>query len=286
MRQRLVLAFVSLSVAACSSEGPSASPGGTPENPGSDAASVHEAAPAVDHGAPPEGEDAEATQEASTGVPDTGGATDDGGGSLGEDAAGPGPEAGPPKQYACTLLIGINATGEWYKQGYEDLVDNDRWELMQIHNGFIEKWADPNDAYWSTAIYSPCPMNPKAPDRIIFVLSNFDYTTIEQWYPPLQAVLKNLQDKYPSAKNIELSTWVRAPGNMACPQAPAPRSAISAGEDAAIAKAVQDYPNLVTAAPKFEAHACSEYTDNPPHPTAAGGAAWAKMIAAYYQPKL
>ncbi len=189
------------------------------------------------------------------------------------------PPAGP---YACTLVIGINATGEWYKQGYEQLVDDTRWELMQIHNGFIEKWADPNDAYWSTPIDSSCIKNPKAPDRVVFVLSNFDYTTIDQGYPPLSSVLKNLQDKYPSVRNIELTTWVRAPGNMPCPQAPANRSTISAGEDEAIAKAVQEFPRLVTAAPKFEAHSCAEYTDNPPHPTTQGGAAWAKMIAAYY----
>jgi hypothetical protein len=205
--------------------------------------------------------------------------------AVGDDAPVSVPDAALRTDYACTLIIGINATGEWYKQGFETLVDNARWELMQIHNGFIEKWADPNDAYWATAIYSPCAMNPKAPDRIMFVLSNFDYTTIEQWLPPLTAVIKNLQDKYPSVKNIELMTWVRAPGNIACPQMPAPRSVISAGEDQAIAQAAKNNPGLVTVAPKFEAKSCDEYSDNPPHPTAAGGMAWAKMFAAYYEPK-
>jgi hypothetical protein len=231
----------------------------------------------MDRSSPPLGDDVKTMDDGTSVVQDGGGEADD------EDATVV-PDAAPDSRtaYACTLLIGINATGEWYKQGYETLVDDARWELMQIHNGFIEKWADPNDAYWSTPTYSPCTKNPKAPDRVIFVLSNFDYTTIEQWYPPLTMVLKNLQDKYPSARNIELMTFVRAPGNIPCPVAPAPRSTISAGEDQAIAQAAKDFPNLVTAAPKFEAHSCSEYTDNPPHPTAAGGAAWAKMIAAHY----
>jgi len=241
---------------------------GRPDDPGRGGAS------GVDQFSPPAGDDAEATSDAS----DAGGPAEDATGGKPDDAG----DARTSVAYACNLIIGINATGEWYKQGYESLVDNASWELIQVHNGFIEKWANPNDEYWATAIYSACTKNPKLPDRIFFVLSNFDYTTLEQWLPPLTAVIKNLQAKYPSVKNIELMTWVRAPGNMPCPQAPAYRSAISAGEDQAIAQAAKDFPNLVTVAPKFEAHSCSEYTDNPPHPTAAGGAAWAKMIAAYY----
>jgi hypothetical protein len=232
---------------------------------------------------PPGDEDASATERGDEDAPDV--AADVAVGDVRaetrtEDAAA---ETLVPTSFACTLVIGINATGEWYKQGFEQLVDDAHWELMQIHDGFIEKWADPNDAYWATPIFSPCAANPKAPDRIIFVLSNFDYTTIDQWYPPLLRVMGNLADKYPSARNVELTTWVRAPGNLPCAQAPPNRSTISSGEDEAIAKAALDFPGRVTAAPKFEAHACSEYTSNPPHPTPAGGAAWAKMIAAHYR---
>jgi hypothetical protein len=267
--------------AACTGEALSPSPGPEARDTGIDSTSPEAAAevvaPSLDRYAPPPPND----EDAPAPIDDISVAMDAGGEVV--DVVTAPPDA-PRPSFACTLVIGINATGEWYKQGFERLVDDARWELMQIHNGFIEKWADPNDAYWSTPIDSPCGANPKAPDRILFVLSNFDYTTQGEWYPPLVRVLENLQNKYPSARNVELTTWVRAPGNQPCPQAPANRSTISAGEDQAIAKAVQDFPRLVTAAPKFEAHACSEYTDNPPHPTAAGGAAWAKMIAAYYAP--
>jgi hypothetical protein len=264
---------------ACSAESSPTLPATIAGDAGSDAsvdeASFEETTPTADRiSTPPGDEDAPSVTDDATVSTDADGAP--------EDAPVVMPDARRPGPFACSLVIGINSTGEWYRQGYEKLVDDARWELMQIHNGFIEKWADPNDAYWSTAIDSPCAKNPNMPDRILFVLSNFDYTTIEQWYPPLLRVLANLQNKYPSVQNIELMTWVRAPGNMPCPQAPANRSTISAGEDEAIARAVRDFPLLVTAAPKFEAHSCSEYTDNPPHPTAAGGAAWAKMIAAYY----
>ncbi len=266
-----------LLVAACSAQSPATSYSSDAAS-GSGGARQQDSAAPIDQFSPPQGDDAETTSDAGGG-----------GGSVEQDATVGTPDAAADARvatdFACNLIIGINATGEWYKQGYENLVDNARWELIQVHNGFIENWADPNNDYWATGMYSPCTKDPKLPDRIFFVLSNFDYTMIEQWLPPLKAVIKNLQTKYPSVKNIELMTWVRAPGNMPCPQAPAYRSTISAGEDQAIAQAAKDLPNLVTVAPKFEAHSCSEYTDNPPHPTAEGGAAWAKMIAAYYNPK-
>jgi hypothetical protein len=275
----LCLAFA---VAACTGEALSPVPPAEARDAGADSTEREtapaEAAPTIDRSTPPPPSD----EDAPVPTEDTSVSTEAGGEAA--DVIVSPPDARRPASYACTLVIGINATGEWYKQGFERLVDDARWELMQIHNGFIENWADPNDAYWSTPVDSPCTANPNAPDRILFVLSNFDYTTIDEWYAPLVRVLQNLQDKYPSARNIELMTWVRAPGNQPCPQAPANRSTISAGEDEAIAKAVQQFAPLVTAAPKFEAHACSEYTDNPPHPTVAGGAAWAMMIAAHYAP--
>jgi hypothetical protein len=273
------LVCLTLAVSACSPEVSPDSPGGFLADAGTDTGPPEKDTSAVERVSTPSGDEDASTNE------DVAVATDDGeAGDTAFDIAIDIADVRPPAHFACTLLIGINATGEWYREGYERLVDDARWELVQVHNGFIEKWADPNDAYWSTAIDSACADNPRAPDRIMFVLSNFDYTTVEQWYPPLVRVLANLQQKFPSVQNIELMSWVRAPGNKPCPQAPANRSTISAGEDQAMARAAQDFPRLVTVAPAFEAHACSEYTDNPPHPTPAGGAAWAKMIAAHYAP--
>ena len=83
-------------------------------------------------------------------------------------------------------------------------------------------------------------------------------------------------------KRIELGTFVRAPGNMPCPQAPAKRSTIAPAEDQAIAMVAAANPDLVRVHPKFEAKTCGEFSGNPPHPSAAGGAAWAKMYAEHY----
>src|SRR3954453_7908407 len=127
--------------------------------------------------------------------------------------AAPAPAGGDGAGYACPLVIGINATSEWYDQGFEKLVPNEKWELIRVHSGFIELWADPNNGVWKTAISSPCAQNPNQPDRVLFVALNFDFTTLDQWLPPLTATVKNLRARYASAKRIELMTFVRAPGN-------------------------------------------------------------------------
>jgi hypothetical protein len=184
--------------------------------------------------------------------------------------------------YSCTLMFGINATQEWWTHGFETMVDNAKWELTKVHSGFIELWADPKNGIWNTGIVSPCAQNAMQPDRIIFVALNFDFTTLDQWLPPMMATAKNLRDKYPSAKRIELGTFVRAPGNMPCAQAPAKRSTIQPAEDMAIDMVVASDPSIFKAAPKFEAKNCNEFSGNPPHPSAAGGAAWAKMVAEHY----
>jgi hypothetical protein len=202
-------------------------------------------------------------------------------------AAPPAADAAPPASapddgaYACTRIIGINATAEWYSQGFESMVDNGKWELVRVHSGFVELWANPGAGAWSTGPTSPCAGGAK-PDRVIFVALNFDTNTLEQWLPPLTAVVKNLEAKFPGLKRIELSTFVRAPGNTPCPQAPAKRSTITPAEDQAIAMVAEANPELVRVAPKFEARTCSEFSGNPPHPSKAGGAAWAKMIAEHY----
>jgi hypothetical protein len=202
-----------------------------------------------------------------------------------------GPIAPPPgdgtpetESYACTRIIGINATAEWYSKGFETLVDNGKWEIVRVHSGFVELWANPTASVWSTGPSSACAGGVK-PDRVLFVALNFDTNTLEQWLPPLTAVVKNLRDKFPGLKRIELGTFVRAPGNNPCPQAPAKRSTITPAEDQAIAMVAAANPDLVRASPRFEAKSCSEFSGNPPHPSASGGAAWAKMMADHYEPK-
>jgi hypothetical protein len=220
----------------------------------------------------------------------SGGSDDPGeGGSSGSLDAGATPDAEPPTTgpatgpFTCTLMIGINATDEWWTQGFEGMVDNAKWEIVRVHSGFVELWADPKNGVWGTKPSSACAQNADNPDRVIFVGLNFDTTTLEQWVPPLTNVVKNLKAKYSNLKNIELATFVRAPGNKPCPQAPAKRSTIAPAEDEAIAMVAAANPGLVIASPKFEAKTCGEFSGNPPHPSASGGKAWAIMMAEHYK---
>jgi hypothetical protein len=200
------------------------------------------------------------------------------------DAGGPvsvPPDEGPPQSFTCTRIIGINATAEWYSRGFETLVDNGKWELVRVHSGFVELWANPGSSAWSTNPTSGCAGGAK-PDRVIFVGLNFQSNKLEQWLPPLTAVVKNLQAKFPGIKRIELATFVRAPGNKGCPQREAYRSTISAAQDEANMMVAAANPALVRVSPKFEAKTCGEFSGNPPHPSQSGGTAWAKMIAEHY----
>jgi len=181
------------------------------------------------------------------------------------------------------MMIGIQATEEWYDHGFESLVDDAKWELVWVHSGFVELWANSSDPVWSTSITSPCAQNANKPERVIFLALNFDYDTSAQWNPAVAAAVANIEAKYPSARRIELRSFIRAPGNQACPQAPAPRSTITPAEDQALALAAAADPTRVFVAPKFEAKTCAEYSSNPPHPSPAGVTAWVKMMADFYR---
>src|SRR5579859_5326006 len=221
-------------LSACSSA-PASPPTGEPVPEASVAPPEAEApSPAVEAGAPeedaaplpPPGDDG-ATGAPDTGLPspgpDSGGAgggpddgavaTVDAGGISSSDAS---TSLGGP--YTCTLVFGILATQQFWGD-FEKLVNPAKWELIWVHSGFVELWANPNDPIWQTAITTPCAQNSKTPDRIIFVALNFNFMTLAEWLPPLTAAAKNLQTKYPSARRIELGTFVRAPNNMPCPQA-------------------------------------------------------------------
>jgi hypothetical protein len=193
------------------------------------------------------------------------------------------PSEPPTSAFSCTLLIGIQATEEWYTAGFETMVDNSKWELIWVHSGFVELWANANDPVWTTAITSPCAQNPDKPDRVIFVALNYIETTLAFWTPAMTSAVANIQAKYPSVKRIELMSFIRAPGNTACPQAPAPRSTITPAQDQAAAMVAAANPGLVFVAPQFEVKTCGEYSSNPPHPTTPGATAWATMMASYYR---
>jgi hypothetical protein len=58
--------------------------------------------------------------------------------------------------YRCTAVLGLAVTSEWYCAGFEDLVDDERWQAITKPHTFVENWADPEHAVWKELPQSPC----------------------------------------------------------------------------------------------------------------------------------
>jgi len=205
-----------------------------------------------------------------------------------ENPTTPGPDAGPAATtpaagpFTCTLIIGIQATGQWYGAGFENLVDNAKWEVISVHSAKVEAWANPNDKLWASKPSSPCAMNAGNPDRILFTGLNWVYDKVEQWVPPLTASVKNLQAKYPGVKRIELRTFVRAPMNKPCPGGSDYKSFIKPAQDEANDIVAKMFPGLVYVAPKLEVRTCADFGGRAPHFSGEGAKAVAKIVADAY----
>jgi hypothetical protein len=105
--------------------------------------------------------------------------------STGTDAGSPPTNTGGPGtgDYSCTMVIGIAATEQWFNAGFEKLVDGSKWEVLAVHSGFIQTWADPNGSFWKMGASSACTTNAKTPDRVIQVALWLHWmpATVDEW---------------------------------------------------------------------------------------------------------
>jgi hypothetical protein len=315
MRHPAMVVFLALGAAACTPQGGEA-PGNTSGSGGQSAASGGAGPSAATGGSSSASTGGSGGSTSTGGSPGSGGSTptasggspgstgsggaggdsDDAGAPAGTDSApaGTGGSSGTPvpagmaepeSMYTCTHLIGINATEEWFDAGFQSIVEDAKWQIVRVHSGFVDLWANPGNGFWNTKVSSPCAMNSDKPDRIIFVGLKFEWTDKKLWVDALTAVVKNLKDKYPGVKRIELSYFVRAPGNKPCGSAPGYRSTIHPSQDEATAEVVATDPVLLRASPKFEVTACSDFSGNPPHFSGTGNKNVAKLVGAWYTGK-
>jgi len=185
----------------------------------------------------------------------------------------------PDQGYRCTLVLGLAVTSEWYRAGFESLVEDDRWEAITKPHTFVEHWADPENAVWRELPQSPCAERWKDPDRVLFFAANFKFTAQAEWDKALGDVVVVLRQKYPGARRIELLSMVRAPQNNSCGSE---KGVVNPIIDVSISATSARYPELVVAGPRFEARSCDDLEKGGPHFTKAGGAAVAKLIADHY----
>jgi hypothetical protein len=210
-----------------------------------------------------------------------------GGGAGGASMAGAGGSGGMPdlpmsKDFVCSWVLGITTTGEWYQAGFEDVVDDERWQVTPIEMGHLEKWADPAHEIWQSEIQSPCAEKSTEPDRVVFNATKYEWTTVEEFLPAYSAVVHNIRDKYPSVKRIDLITYGRAPGNVECVGANrSSYSYIKTVQDDAAAMMPALFPGFVFVAPKWEHQSCSDF-DLCPHVSAEANMRIAKTIGEYF----
>ncbi len=205
------------------------------------------------------------------------------GGSAG-GAGGTGGSADLPtsEDFACSWVLGITTTGEWYKEGFEDVVDDDRWQVTPIEMGHLEKWADPAHEIWQSEVQSACAKGSEQPDRVVFNATKYEWTTVAEFLPAYVAVVNNIKTKYPSVKRIDLITYARAPGNEECVGANrSSYSYIKPAQDDAAAMLPAMFPGFVFVAPKWEHQSCSDF-GLCPHVSTAANQRLAKTIGEYF----
>jgi rhamnogalacturonyl hydrolase YesR len=176
--------------------------------------------------------------------------------------------------FTCTEVIGVSVTGDWFNAGFEEGLDNSRWQVRWKAHAFIEQWADAQSALWAMPPQSPCAARSNDPDHVIFTGVNWQYKSEAEWQQKYTEVVEVLRKRYAGLKRIDLLTMLRGPQNHTCGSS---MTVVEPYIDQAVAAVVAKYPGLVYAAPKIETPTCEIFTKGGPHFTPAGMAAAAKI---------
>lgn len=200
------------------------------------------------------------------------------------------------------MYIGAYLSMEWYGAGFEQIVDNAKWQLKWHHHGYISTWekadsvfwsdeGDPNDDAKGSPIQSKCAAGSDAPDRIVFLAIDWELDSEDEWVASLSKVVDNVKSKYPSVKLLEFMTLVRCPNNQMCNDDATygqPGTNLVAAQqdcwvpdyqDAAIAKVAAQHAGFVGAGPKPQMMDCPS---DGAHMSPAGNTQAAKDLGAYY----
>lgn len=214
-----------------------------------------------------------------------------GGAGGASGAAGAGGSSGgssgfpDPSTFKCNALLGVSVTGDWFGAGFETGLPGDKWQLKWKTESFIEQWADPNNAVWSTAVISACADASASPDRVIFTAVNWTFTTEADWEAQLTKDVETFKAKYAAVKEIDLMTMLRAPNNQICGQAgqgSTNEQIVQPFVDQAMTAVGAKYPTLVKILPPFYAPSCAIFQPNSPHFADGQAAVVAKVYRDYF----
>jgi hypothetical protein len=184
--------------------------------------------------------------------------------------------AATPTAFVCTEVIGLTITAEWYSAGFEQLVDDARFQARTRPHTFVDQWADPAHAAWTEALTSPCSEQSSTPDRVVLFAANWNLKTQDEWIRVLEAFVATAKARYAKLRQLDLLTVLRGPQNQTCGD---PKSVVDPMIDAAIATVAQAHADVVHAGPKLEAPDCSVFEKGGPHFTAEGRKRIAALLA-------
>jgi hypothetical protein len=133
--------------------------------------------------------------------------------------------AGPPKvEDVCferTRVIGYsqvgNREGGWFVDGgvFESIVGDERWELLWYPGGRVEHWADPEYEGWAAPLVSEC--RGEAPvDRVVLVVGGGGREGAEIVAGQIEAAIRTIREKMPSAREIVLHPVIGGPEGELC----------------------------------------------------------------------
>ncbi|HET6279818.1 MAG TPA: hypothetical protein VFH73_02590 [Polyangia bacterium] len=163
-----------------------------------------------------------------------------------------GSAAGP---FSCSEMIGLWVMSQWWGS-FEKGVNNTAWQYTFVHHGYLEAWADPTSAFWTTKVISPCPAGADHPDRLIFLPFSLTLKTLDEWQRNLSKVVDVIKTKFAGVRRIEFITTIRSPQNQLCPNDNDPNIVVPAYVDDAIKNVVDMSDGLVTIGPKIEVADC------------------------------
>jgi len=212
-----------------------------------------------------------------------GGSRGGGGGMTASGGRGGSPEIVGP--FDCNQVTGGQLAQEWFKAGFENVVDNSHWQVKWRVDGYLEQWANPDSPFWNATVDSTCTRGSSAPDRVVFAVLSFSIKSQADYRRQITSAINNFKTKYPTVRRIDLVTQIAGPGNRACPAAPLAGEGIviPVELDAAMAEVAAAFPSFVSVAPHVEADSCADFQGGGPHLTTAGNTAAAKKMASYFQ---
>jgi hypothetical protein len=173
-------------------------------------------------------------------------------------------------------VIGLTITAEWYGAGFEQLVDDARFQARTRAHTFVDQWADPQHEAWAEPLISGCAERAQSPDRVVLFAANWKLTSEEEWTKVLSAFVTTAKQRYPELRRLELHTVLRGPHNQSCGD---PKSVVAPMIDDAIARVAQTEPSWVFAGPRLEATDCSVFEKGGPHFTEEGRKLVARQLA-------